>query len=277
MALNTPIGGSKRCFTLSTEESEQNDLNFKNYYFEKKTYNNFRNSQKTECLLCKSKEHVKLLNCDAFKSHDMATRVRIVLDNGLYWCCLGPRHWAFQCMTRDIDPCRRWLHNKLVRNCNYSGKKMISGSLAVEKACSHSRVLGKWVRLPILPVRVYSPKGSKLVYALIDSGSEETLISKSLYDELKLCGIPLDVLLITANGSRNLISTFDTSFKVGPADSGVKFDVNQALVMDCLPDIDNNFPTSQNLHPFKNISDLIRNNKFPRLIDSHLNIIIGVR
>ena len=73
-----------------------------------------------------------------------------------------------------------------------------------------------------------------------------------------------------------MISTFDTSFKVGPADSGVKFDVSQALVMDCLPNIDNNFPSSQNLHPFKNISDLIRNNKFPRLIDSCLNLIIGV-
>ena len=122
------------------------------------------------------------------------------------------------------------------------------------------------VRLPVLPACVYLLKGSKLVYDVIDLGSEETLISKSLYEELKLCRIPLDVLLITANGSRNLISTFDTSFKVGPADSGVKFDVSQALVMDCLPSIDNNFPTSQNLHPFKNSSDLIRDGKFPRLI-----------
>ena len=47
--------------------------------------------------------------------------------------------------------------------------------------------------------------------------------------------------------------------------------------MDCLPDTENNFPSSENLHPFKNISDLIRNNKFPHLIYSRLNIIIGVR
>ena len=46
--------------------------------------------------------------------------------------------------------------------------------------------------------------------------------------------------------------------------------------MDCLPDIENNFPTSKNLHPFKNISDLIHNNKFPNLIDSRLNIIICI-
>ena len=137
----------------------------------------------------------------------MATRIRIVLDNGLCWRCLGPKHRAFQCTVRDIDACSRCLHHKLVCNCNYSGKKLVSGSLAVEKSCAHSRALGKTgVRLPVLPIRVYSPRGSKLVYALLDSGSEETLISKSLYDELKLCGIPLDVLLITANGSRNLVS-----------------------------------------------------------------------
>ena len=86
-------------------------------------------------------------------------------------------------------------------------EKIVSGFLAVavKKAYSNSRAMGNSeVRLPVLPVRVYLLKGSKLVYDLIDSGSEETLVSKSLYQELKLCGIPLEVLLITVNGSCNL-------------------------------------------------------------------------
>ena len=71
-----------------------------------------------------------------------------------------------------------------------------------ETACSHSSAMGKsGVRLPILPVQVYSSKGSKLVYALVDCGSEESLISINLFEELKLLGIPLEVFLITANGS----------------------------------------------------------------------------
>ena len=57
---------------------------------------------------------------------------------------------------------------------------MITGSVAFEKACSQSWALGKsGVRLRVLPVRVYLLKGSKLVYSLIDSGSEETLINKT--------------------------------------------------------------------------------------------------
>ena len=49
----------------------------------------------------------------------------------------------------------------------------------------------------MLPVRVYSSKGSKLVYTFVDSESEETLISKGLFFDLKLPGVPLEVLLST--------------------------------------------------------------------------------
>ena len=113
--------------------------------------------------------------------------------------------------------------------------------------------------MPISPVRVYTSRGSKLVYALLDSRSEESLVSKSLYDELKMTGVPLEVLLITANGARNLFSTFDTNFQIGPADNGaIKFDINQALVINELPSIKQNFPTHDNLRFFKDITDLVK-------------------
>ena len=129
MALNTPRNKNRKCFTVSTAEP------IRNYNDSKKIYKsaNFSFFSKTECLLCRSKDHTKLLHCDTFKNHEMATRIRIVLDNGLCWRCLGPKHRAFQCTARDIDACSRWLYDKLVCNCNYSGKKLISGSLTVEK------------------------------------------------------------------------------------------------------------------------------------------------
>ena len=70
----------------------------------------------------------------------------------------------------------------------------------------------KGVRLPILPVRIYTPRGDKIVYALINTGSEECLISKKLYRELNLYGVPLQVLLITTDGSRSLISAHENKF-----------------------------------------------------------------
>ena len=38
-----------------------------------------------------------------------------------------------------------------------------------------------------------------------------------------------------------------------------------------------NFPTASNLCGFENASDLVRNNKFPELIDENLHLIIGIR
>ena len=134
------------------------------------------------------------------------------------------------------------------------------------------------MRLPIIPINIYTPRGQKRVYDLIDTGSEETLMSKRLYNELNLNGIPLQVLLVTADGKRNLISAIDTNFKIGPIDNNeARFEINSALVLDQMPSIDRNCPTASNLNLFENATDLVRNNKFPNLSDSNLHIIIGVR
>ena len=121
--------------------------------------------------------------------------------------------------------------------------------MSVQRPCNNNCTANRWgLRFPLLPVRVYTSRGSKLVYALLDSGSEESLVSKSLYDELKMKGAPLEVLLITTNGSRNSVSTFDTNFKIGPADdSATKFDINQALVFNELPSIEQKFPIHDKL------------------------------
>ena len=56
---------------------------------------------------------------------------------------------------------------------------------------------------------------------------------------MNLQEVPLQVLLVTADGKRNLISTIDTKFKVGPIDNkGLKFDINSALVPDQMSSID---------------------------------------
>ena len=46
--------------------------------------------------------------------------------------------------------------------------------------------------------------------------------------------------------------------------------------MDSLPSINQNFPIPSNMCSFKNTADLIWNNKFPKLADSDLHLIIGI-
>ena len=95
---------------------------------------------------------------------------------------------------------------------------------------------------------------------------------------MNLQRVPLQVLLVTADGKHNLISNIDTKFKIGHIDNKVvKFEINSALVLDQMPSIDQNCPIAYNLNCFENATDLIRSNKFPNLVDSSLNVIIGVR
>ena len=124
---------------------------------------------------------------------------------------------------------------------------------------------------------MYTTEGSRLVYALLDTRSKESLIYKKLYHDFGLSGVPLQVLLITVNGSRSLVSTYNPSFKIGPLDNfHVNFKMCEESVMDDLPSIDKNYPISNNLYSPKNAEDLIKGNKFLNLSDSNLPIIIGI-
>ena len=83
--------------------------------------------------------------------------------------------------------------------------------------------------------------------------------------------MPLQVLQISTDGNKSLIEMQETKFKLGPIDKKVtKFDISSALDLDKMLSIDKNFPTADNLHLFKNATDLIRNNKFPKLYDTGL-------
>ena len=53
--------------------------------------------------------------------------------------------------------------------------------------------------MPIVPIRVAYNTGSRITYALLDTGSEETLVSCKLYDDLKLNGAPCKCVLFTGN------------------------------------------------------------------------------
>ena len=104
-----------------------------------------------------------------------------------------------------------------------------------------------YARVPVLPVRIYSKNGNRMVHALIDIRSVETQISRDLYRQLGLNGTPLETVLVTPDGHRKLITTHSTSFKIIAFDIDIIFSINESLVMDDLPCLDNNFPTNENL------------------------------
>ena len=85
------------------------------------------------------------------------------------------------------------------------------------------------------------------------------------------------MLLVTADGKRNLIFTVDAKFKISPIDQKeIQFDISSALVIDKMPSIGHSYPVADNLKSFKNVTDLLQNNKFHTLLDFDLHIIVGI-
>ena len=73
--------------------------------------------------------------------------------------------------------------------------------------------------MPISAVRVSTRHGNKIVYALLDTGSQETLVSKKMYNDLNMSGPDLQVCLITADGVKKLVSSKNFDFQIGRINS----------------------------------------------------------
>ena len=76
--------------------------------------------------------------------------------------------------------------------------------------------------MPIIPVRVSTCYGNKIVYALIDSGSQELLVSKKLFNDLRMTGPDLQVCLVTADGEKKLVNSKNVDLQIGPIDPTCK-------------------------------------------------------
>ena len=85
--------------------------------------------------------------------------------------------------------------------------------------------------MPVVPFHISANGNRKLVYGLLDSDSEETLISNKLADFLKLKGDPLDVVLITADERHNNLQTQDATFNNISVDDVTGHKISDALVV----------------------------------------------
>ena len=95
-------------------------------------------------------------------------------------------------------------------------------------SCYNKRVNA---RMPILPIKINSQTRGRVIYARLDTGSEESIISHDLYNEINLQGEPCKCILVKANNQRSVLNTVNASFKVGTLDSAKTFLIESALVL----------------------------------------------
>jgi len=110
---------------------------------------------------------------------------------------------------------------------------------------------------------------------MLDSGSEETLLSREVTNFLDLSGVDTNVTVVTADGRHSPLNTVKVNINVGPLNRANRFTISDALVMENLPSIGPNFPSAENLSGHDHLLDLIEH--FPVLLDKRLHMIIGAK
>ena len=149
---------------------------------------------KERCSLCPARH--RLIYCDEYKAKPIKERKRIVFDQQLCFNCLKSEHGVNECPSDNRcwkSGCGQKHHSLLHEDAELKPTQQMDRQ-HTEGDGSRSNVNQvkvqpfKRVALQILPVKVRGSNATISTYAVLDAGSDSTLIRKDLADELQLDG-----------------------------------------------------------------------------------------
>ena len=182
------------------------------------------------CVLC-SQPH-KLSQSGLFTGMQPIERFQVAKRHRLCFNCLLGGHVSTACYKQSMCT---------VPNCNRKHSEPLYSDTVDDDNAVHDNIQvcniatqreGASVYLPIVPVIVNG--SSYPVYALLDSGSTNTFVTKQLVQKLKLQGKDVQYNMSTLGQSSEVKST-TVSFCLTSVQDDVKFDVMTALAVNSIP------------------------------------------
>ena len=186
------------------------------------------------CPHCDSKSH-DLAFCSKFKAMDLTARADVVKRHGLCLQCLKKGHLKSDCAATKkcgVSGCK-FGHHQLLHGAPLIFKKGKKDDETKDPAIN--AVSGPAaILLPIVPVWICN--GSKRIstFALLDGGSEGTLILRSTAEDLGLNGTVKRSRLATFHGHDPEIEVKMVNFVVASRDETVSYSVNDAFAVPSL-------------------------------------------
>ena len=179
----------------------------------------------------------KLFQCELYKGMQPVDRFEIAKRNKLCYNCLLAGHVSNKCYKQSmctVPNCSRkhseLLHTDTANVVVHDDVMQVNDSIQVCNIATEGE--GASVYLPIVPVIVNG--SSRPVYALLDTGSTNTFITKQLAQQLHLQGNGVRYNMSTLSQSHEVKST-TVSFCLTSVHDDVKFDVMTALAVDSIP------------------------------------------
>ena len=174
----------------------------------------------------------KLINSRTAQFRDMPSQQRLqhAKLKGRCFYCLKGNHTLRECRIKQncSDHCRKLhhplLHDGLIRDNNEEVKPTVVASTT----CNWNVLLG------VIPVKIQSTHGIGIIYALLDPGSQITLIKSCMARRLNLIGREIKWNINTASGSGSIESE-EIGFIVNSRDGKESIEIPKAYVITALP------------------------------------------
>lgn len=200
--------------------------------------------------------------CQAFQASTLEERWADVREQQLCFLCLKPNHTSKTCRSRrscGFNQCTRPHHPLLHINSTAKSTAALTGHLnqtdMVSEINQASSSMGCSVSFPILPVKVRGPRGMAQVYAMLDNGSDTTLIDHKLAERLGLMGSSRSVTMKTLAGVQSM-DTKMVSFSIESMDATELLEVAGAWAVGCLPQTRRFVPTKTEMQRWQHLEDV---------------------
>ena len=177
--------------------------------------------------------------CIKFKRLTRDQKVEIIKKKNLCFCCLKSGHGSKDCEKRCVK-CNKKHHVLIHGVDDNSGrnpdKSPTKSTAATEVVTMSTSCVKSDATLGALPVRVLMNGKEKLVVALVDSGSNTTLVTKSLVDELGITGTnAAPVAVHTMNGPALQQDGLVCQLELLSDDRSASVIVDEALTVPSIP------------------------------------------
>ncbi|CAH8548192.1 unnamed protein product [Schistosoma haematobium] len=182
--------------------------------------------EKAKCSVC-SLDHA-IYKCPKFLALTVQERWSHAKVNGICFVCLRQGHKVNECKLEkrcNVNSCEKKHHSLLHSESDKPG---------IPNCCGFTKSLSSQVCLGMIPVRLVLGNAEMVGYALLDNGSDVTLIKSSCLRYLGLKEDRASVVVETVSGNRTMTVT-KTPFEVYSLDRSEHVTIEGALIVADIP------------------------------------------
>lgn len=234
---------------------------------------------KAYCAYCQSGEHY-LSQCSEVAKLSKEELKEWIQVNKRCWRC-ARNHQAAQCTLKKPCSICQGKHLLALHEINLRPERSNKEAAGKEESCmtnstSDSLYLDRheasnWVMLKVVPVLLYHEGCSLSTFALLDDGSERSMLLPAAAKSLGIKGALEDLPLRTVQRDIQVLHGHNICFHVSPAaNPKVSYKIDGAITTSCLSLAQHTYPIEQ-LQKYKHLSRL----PIPALKDAKPSLLLG--